>query len=150
MIPSNKAVRPARLPRLLALAASTAVLLVLSAALPATAQSPPRPTGFAASNGNEQVTLTWDAPAEDADIWHHEYRFKTTGDYNEWTKIDDSGVGKIHEDWVVVTGLTNDVAYTFQLRAVNINGDGSTRRRRVRRRRRTASAAAPSRCGSRS
>ena len=125
MIPSNKAVRPARLPRLLALAASTAVLLVLSAALPATAQSPPRPTGFAASNGNEQVTLTWDAPAEDADIWHHEYRFKTTGDYNEWTKIDDSGVGKIHEDWVVVTGLTNDVAYTFQLRVVNRDGDGN-------------------------
>ncbi len=124
VIPSNKAVRPARLPRLLALSAAAAVLLVLSAALPATAL-PPRPTGFAVSNGNGQVTLTWDAPAEDADIWHHEYRFKTTGDYNEWTKIDDSGVGKIHEDWVVVTGLTNDVAYTFQLRIVNIDGNGN-------------------------
>ena len=124
MIPSNKAVRPARLPRLLALSAAAAVLLVLSAALPATAL-PPRPTGFATSNGNGQVTLTWDAPAEDANIWHHEYRFKTTGDYNEWTKIDDSGVGKIHEDWVVVTDLTNDVAYTFQLRIVNIDGNGN-------------------------
>ena len=125
MIPSNKAVRPARLPRLLALSAAAAVLLVLSAALPATAL-PPRPTGFAVSNGNGQVTLTWDAPAEDADIWHHEYRFKTTGDYpDEWTVIDDSGVGKIHEDWVVETGLTNDVAYTFQLRIVNIDGNGN-------------------------
>ena len=77
------------------------------------------------SNGNGQVTLTWDAPAADADIWHHEYHFKTTGDYNEWTKIDDSGPSKIHEDWVVVTGLTNDVAHTFQLRVVNRDGNGN-------------------------
>ena len=88
-------------------------------------QVPPRPTGFAASNGNGQVTLTWDAPADMANIWHHEYRFKTTGDYNDWKKIDDSEVGKSHEDWVVVTGLTNDVAYTFQLRIVNRDGNGN-------------------------
>ena len=88
---------------------------------------PPRPTGFAVSNGNEQVTLTWDAPAEDADITHHEYRFKTTGDYlDEWTAINDSAPGGLYEDWVVVTDLTNDEAYTFQLRAVNADGDGST------------------------
>ena len=90
-------------------------------------QAVPAPTGFAASNGNEQVTLTWDDPAEDADIARHEYRFKTTGDYPaEWTAIDDSAPGGLHEDWVVVTGLTNDVAYTFQLRAVNAGGDAST------------------------
>ena len=84
------------------------------------------PTGFAASNGNEQVTLTWDAPAADADIARHEYRYKTTGDYPaEWTGIDDSAPGGLHEDWVVVTGLANDVAYTFQLRAVNAGGDAS-------------------------
>ncbi len=125
----TRGIRPVRLPRVSALVAvarvvAAAVLLVLSAALPATAL-PPRPTGFAVSNGNGQVTLTWDAPAEDADIWHHEYRFKTTGDYNDWKKIDDSEVGKSHEDWVVVTGLTNDVAYTFQLRIVNRDGNGN-------------------------
>ena len=82
------------------------------------------PTGFAASNGNEQVTLTWDAP--DADITRHEYRFKTTGDYpTAWTEIDDSAPGEAHEDWVVVTGLANDVAYTFQLRAANTDGAGT-------------------------
>ncbi len=85
------------------------------------------PTGFAASNGNEQVTLTWDAPAEDADIARHEYRFKTTGDYPAaWTGIEESAPGGLHEDWVVVTGLTNDVAYTFELRTVNAGGDAST------------------------
>ena len=85
------------------------------------------PTGFAASNGNEQVTLTWDPPPADADIARHEYRFKTIGDYpSAWTGIDDSAPGGLHEDWVVVAGLTNDVAYTFQLRSVNAGGDGST------------------------
>ncbi len=89
-------------------------------------QAVPAPTGFAASNGNEQVTLTWDAPAEDADIARHEYRFKTTGDYPAaWTAIDESAPGGLHEDWVVVTGLANDVAYTFQLHAVNGDGDAS-------------------------
>ena len=84
------------------------------------------PTGFAASNGNEQVTLTWTAPAADADITRHEYRFKTTGDYpDEWTEIDDSAPGEAHEDWVVVENLTNNVAYTFQLRTVNGDDDAS-------------------------
>ncbi len=87
---------------------------------------PPPRQGFNASNGNEQVTLTWDAPAADADITRHEYRFKTTGDYPAvWTEIDDSAPGGAHEDWVVVTGLTNDVAYTFQLRAANADGAGT-------------------------
>ena len=127
----TRGIRPVRLPRVSALVAvarvvAAAVLFVLSVALPAAAQ-PSAPTGFAASNGNEQVTLTWDAPAADADIARHEYRYKTTGDYPaEWTAIDDSAPGGLHEDWVVVTGLTNDVAYTFQLRAVNAGGDAST------------------------
>ena len=87
---------------------------------------PPARQGFNASNGNEQVTLTWDAPDADADITRHEYRFKTTGDYpSEWTEIDDSAPGEAHEDWVVVENLTNDTAYTFQLRAANIDGAGA-------------------------
>ena len=125
----TRGIIPVRLPRVSALVAvarvSAAVLFVLFAALPATAQ-PLEPTDFAASNGNKQVTLTWSAPAEDADIARHEYRFKTTGDYPAaWKGIDDSAPGGLHEDWVVVTSLTNDVAYTFQLRAVNAGGDGS-------------------------
>ena len=84
---------------------------------------PDPPAGFMASHNNEQVTLTWNAPDAGADITRHEYRFKTTGDYPDgWTMIDDSAPGGAHEDWVVVMSLTNDVAYTFQLRAVNAAG----------------------------
>ena len=84
---------------------------------------PDPPDGFMASSGNAQVTLTWTAPDAGADITRHEYQFKTTGDYPAaWTVIDDSAPDGAHEDWVVVTGLTNDVEYTFQLRAVNAAG----------------------------
>ena len=85
--------------------------------------SPDQPDGFMASSIKEQVTLTWNAPDAGADITRHEYRYKTTGDYpDEWTEIDDSAPGGAHEAWFVVMGLTNDVAYTFQLRAVNAAG----------------------------
>ena len=84
------------------------------------------PESFEAWSGNAQVRLTWDAPGADADIARHEYRFKTTGDYPDlWTGIGDSAPGGAQEDGVVVTGLTNDVAYTFQLRSANAD-DAST------------------------
>ena len=84
------------------------------------------PESFEAWSGNAQVRLTWDAPGADADITRHEYRFKTTGDYPDlWTGIGDSAPGGAQEDGVVVTGLTNDVAYTFQLRSANAD-DAST------------------------
>ena len=85
------------------------------------------PQGFAAWSGDAQVTLTWTAPAAGADIARHEYRFKTTGDYPaEWTEIDESAPGGVNDASFVVTGLTNDVAYTFQLRRVNGAGVGDT------------------------
>ena len=84
------------------------------------------PTNFTAGVGNAQVTLSWDAPASDSDITRHEYDFKTTGGYPEtWTQIPNSGVGGANEDGHTVTGLTNEVAHTFQLRAVKDGGFGT-------------------------
>ncbi len=72
------------------------------------------------------MTLSWDAPASDSDITRHEYDFKTTGGYPEtWTQIPNSGVGGANEDGHTVTGLTNEVAHTFQLRAVKDGGVGT-------------------------
>ena len=115
-------------------------------------QAVPAPQDFAASNGNEQVTLTWYAPAEDADIARHEYRFKTTGDYPAaWTAIDDSAAGRAPRG--LGRGDGSD-----QRRGLHVPVAGGERRRRrqrrgtggSRRRRRPASAAAPSRCATRS
>ena len=84
------------------------------------------PTNFTAGVGNAQVPLSWDAPASDSDITRHEYGFKTTGGYpGTWTQIPDSGVDGANEDGHTVTGLTNEVAHTFQLRAVKDGGFGT-------------------------
>ena len=81
--------------------------------------APAAPTNFSASPGNGSVTLVWAAPASDADITHHEYRHKTDGSYSDWTRIPNSAPGETNQAGFTVTGLTNDTAYTFELRAVN-------------------------------
>ena len=88
--------------------------------------TPVAPPNLSASAGNGYVTLVWDAPASDADITRHEYRFKTGGSYPaSWTRIPDSAPGGANASRVMVPGLTNDTAYTFQVRAVNGSIDGA-------------------------
>ena len=85
-----------------------------------------QPTNFTAAVGNAQVVLSWDPPASDSGVTRHEYQFKTgTGAYGDWVQIANSGVGGTNEDGFTVTGLTNEVLHTFQLRAVNSEGDES-------------------------
>ena len=40
--------------------------------------TPGAPTGLSATAGNRSVALAWNAPASDADITRHEYRYNTT------------------------------------------------------------------------
>ena len=84
---------------------------------------PAAPTGFQAGVGNAQVGLSWDAPASGADITRHEFRYKTVGSYpTTWTAIATSAPGGTNEASFTVTGLTNEIAHTFELRAVNDSG----------------------------
>ena len=85
---------------------------------------PDAPTDFEAAVGNEQVPLTWDAPASGANITRHEFRYKTgNGSYPAaWTPIATSAPGGTNEASFTVTGLTNEIAHTFELRAVNDSG----------------------------
>ena len=85
---------------------------------------PDAPTGFEAEVGNAQVPLTWDAPASGANITRHEFRYKTgNGSYPAaWTAIATSAPGGTNEAGFTVTGLTNEIAHTFELRAVNDSG----------------------------
>ena len=88
--------------------------------------TPAAPTGFTAMVGNAQVTLGWDAPASGSGVTRHEYRQKTTGSYPAtWTQITNSGVGGANQAGFTVTGLTNEVAHTFELRAANASGEGA-------------------------
>ena len=79
------------------------------------------PTGFQAASGDEQVTLRWNAYTPAADVTGYEYRYKTTVGYGDWTSVSGQSTAS-----VIVTGLDNGTAYTFQLRAVNHKGGGSS------------------------
>ena len=83
---------------------------------------PAAPTGFAASAGNAKVWLTWTDP-DDAGITGWEYQRKAgTGTYGSWTAISGSTATTTHTE---VTGLANDTAYAFRLRAVGNAGNGT-------------------------
>ena len=86
---------------------------------------PPAPTNFVAKPGNEQVVLSWDAPASDSGVTRHDYQFKTDGSYGNWTAIANSAVGGANEASFTVPDLTNEVPHTFQLRVVSGDGDGA-------------------------
>ena len=89
------------------------------------ATPPDAPTNFTATVGDTQVALAWKAAASDSGVTGHEFRYKTDGDYPlTWTAIADSGPDETNEDSFTVTGLTNEVAHTFELRAVNAAGGG--------------------------
>ncbi len=79
---------------------------------------PAKPTGFTATAGNASAALAWTGPADNA-IEEWQYRYKTSGDYGEWTNI--PGSGKDTRDYTV-TGLTNGTAHTFQVRAFSTAG----------------------------
>ena len=86
---------------------------------------PAAPTNFTATVGDTQVALAWDPPASDSGVTGHEFRYKTDGSYPaNWTAIANSAVGGANQAAFTVTGLTNEVAHTFELHAVNDSGAG--------------------------
>ena len=89
---------------------STAVTLATTPAAPG------KPRG---SGGYETVTLSWTAGGDGgAPITGWEYRRASGGG---WTEVPGSGARTTSH---TVTGLTNGVAYRFQVRAVNALGPG--------------------------
>ena len=88
------------------------------------ATPPDAPTNFTATVGDAQVTLACKAAGLDSGVTRHEFRFKTDGSYPlTWTAIENSGPDEANEDSFTVTGLTNEVAHTFELRAVSAGGN---------------------------
>ena len=83
---------------------------------------PPKPTGFTATAGNGQVTLSWNDPNQSS-ITSWKYRQKAgSGSYGSYITISGSSASTTSH---TVTGLTNGVTYTFQVLAHASNAGGS-------------------------
>ena len=88
-------------------------------------EAPAQPTGFAATSGDGQVSLSWTDPS-DASITKWQVRHKAGTSFADtddlWTDIAGSGASTTSH---TVTGLTNGTQYVFQVRAVNAVGAGA-------------------------
>ena len=84
------------------------------------ARAPDAPTGLSAVADDEQVTLSWTAPASDGGSEITGYQYEQ-GDGN-W--ISTQSTDTSHE----VTGLVNGRSYTFRVRAINGVGPGAASR----------------------
>ena len=95
-----------------------------------TAAVPGAPGNLTATPGDTRVSLSWTAAAaNNSAITKYQYRYKAgDGSFGNWTDVpdsDDSGTDLDDETGATVTSLTNDTAYTFEVRAVNGVGDGA-------------------------
>ena len=84
-------------------------------------RNPSAPTSLAAAFGNQNVTLTWAAPASDGGsaITRYEYRNAPSSG-----TLPDSWIGVGLALTANIAGLTNGTEYDFEVRAVNDQGDG--------------------------
>ena len=120
----RNAARPWRLGAAGLVCASLALLL---AAAPVQAQiAPEAPTELTAvPGGNQSVTLSWMASADDrgSAITGHEFRYGTNFPSDgDWTEISDSAPGGANETSYTVSGLQNGIQYYFEVRARNAVG----------------------------
>ena len=105
---------------------------------PASATSTPvtvpgAPARLDATPGDTQVTLDWTVPASDggSDVTGYEYRMSDDGGTSwspDWTNVpdgSDTGTDRSDERSFTVTGLANGVEHTFEVRAVNVVGEGA-------------------------
>ena len=99
--------------------------LTVSDNTPATV--PPAPTNLTAQAGNAQVTLTWTTPGNGGStITKHQYREKIeSGLFGNWMDISNSAEGQTNANSYPVPNLTNGITYTFEVRAVNAQGQST-------------------------
>lgn len=94
------------------------LVVALTFATAAAAQLPSRPSDLEATSRDHAVELRW-RDAGDASIVRHEVRYAAEGgEFSDWLPL---GGG---DTSTTISGLTNFVSYTFQLRAVTGAGPG--------------------------
>ena len=86
---------------------------------------PTVPRNLTAKEGDREVALRWKLPRSYNDIELAGYQYRARGRGGvwrpDWTRVPDS---EATTRSYTVTGLTNDTAYTFEVRAVNDAGAG--------------------------
>ena len=99
--------------------------------------APWAPSGFSAEPAPDAtpqlaVALSWTAPSSDGGsaITSHQYRYRVgSGSFGNWTTIENSAAGEANATSFTVTGLpataTPPIAFVFEVRAVNDNGNGA-------------------------
>ena len=95
--------------------------------------APDAPATLTATPGDAQVTLTWTAPSSDGNSAITKYQYRVSTDdgttWNpDWTDVPDgpdSGIDLADERTLTLTGLEAVILHTFQVRAVNSEGDGA-------------------------
>ena len=88
---------------------------------------PEAPASLMAMPGDDEVRLAWGPPESDGGtpILRYEYRLKEgRGEFGEWTPIADSAPGEVNATGYTVGELGNGTVYVFELRAVNLVGEG--------------------------
>ena len=84
-----------------------------------------------AGAGVGEVALSWDAYAPGLQFRRHQYRYKTDGNYAEWTDISNSGLNHSlggdgsNLTGYTVTGLVGGQVHTFQVRTYNSSSSAS-------------------------
>ena len=105
-------------------------LLAAGAVLPVAAQdaAPAAPAGFEVEQaGSIKAKLAWNEPASGSGIDRHEVRFRagSAAFPDAWTPIPFSAPGQPNAAGYVLSGLTAETAYDFELRAVSGDGPGA-------------------------
>ena len=92
-----------------------------------TSTAPPAPTNLTAQAGDAQVTLTWTTPGNGGStITKHQYREKIeSGEFGNWMNIPNSAEGQANANSYTVPNRTNGITYTYQVRAVNAQGEST-------------------------
>ncbi len=89
---------------------------------------PDAPADLAAAAGDTYAVLSWDAPADPGASPIERYEYRASSDAGtvwnpDWTDAGDATSGVRTQ---VVSNLTNDTEYTFEVRAVSAIGNGTT------------------------
>ena len=80
---------------------------------------PGEPTNFSVSEGNGQVTLSWDAPSDTGSSGISDYEYRYSGEQNangEWVNWINWMSAGSDDTEVVIIGLINGTLYAFQVR----------------------------------